>query len=600
MKKIIIFIVTISAFASCDLFQTLTDPFYSEEPTQYTIVKELESNVDAYYFDNRFSIHHIKNISTLEMKLRQYKDQYHTDDFDNVMSQIDEDTLLEVLVFNKLSYNGINYDSPVLVFFDGNKRVSCVTNILSDYDYSGRNGYVLVSHSDGKRNFIFVGGDRYLEYEVGALNVTKSNSKDNNIDNNNFIQLLQSAEEVLNIIQEKESLCHDGYKMIKSISYSINLLKDEGKNGSLDDRYFNFFDNADKNILSLYGDFTEYLYDHIDLSCEWLFRKRYGDLVIYGPEYDVLSSDGKISLNYKIQIEELKEGELKRSILWVNEYNPSSCGVVSFPEYVTNGEYSDVLELDGQFGHYKILIFLYHEDHSLPFMFCSGEHWVELSKYKDLTPIKLAISDFREKLDSPLQYYELTGKVCNITNGSYGNFYLVDGHTDWDKVYVYGLTSTKVEKNDRSFSSLGIEEGDIVTIAGLRGEYNDNIQVSGAYCVEHRSARSVTIAEFLDVDKNEYQLYKITATVKEIIPDFSIFGIKPRLILEDNTSEVDSDFLMDFCTSFNSSNNGSFSYLGVKEGDKITVVGYKDVDNNNVGYLKNPYLVRIEESDEGV
>ena len=77
---------------------------------------------------------------------------------------------------------------------------------------------------------------------------------------------------------------------------------------------------------------------------------------------------------------------------------------------------------------------------------------------------------------STTQWYELTGTVSNIANTTYGNFDLTD---DSGKVYVYGLCATKVEKNDKSFASLDIKEGDNITIITLRSEHNGSPQAGG-------------------------------------------------------------------------------------------------------------------------
>ena len=77
---------------------------------------------------------------------------------------------------------------------------------------------------------------------------------------------------------------------------------------------------------------------------------------------------------------------------------------------------------------------------------------------------------------STTQWYELTGTVSNIVNTTYGNFDLTDAT---GKVYVYGLCATKVEKNDKSFATLDIKDGDNITIITLRSEFNGNPQAGG-------------------------------------------------------------------------------------------------------------------------
>ena len=99
----------------------------------------------------------------------------------------------------------------------------------------------------------------------------------------------------------------------------------------------------------------------------------------------------------------------------------------------------------------------------------------------------VTVADFIAASVSETQKYKLTGKVSGTINTTYGNFDLVD---DTGTVYVYGLTKTELgygQKNDQSFSSLGIKEGDTVTLIGYRGEYNGKIEVMYAYYVSHTS-----------------------------------------------------------------------------------------------------------------
>lgn len=83
-------------------------------------------------------------------------------------------------------------------------------------------------------------------------------------------------------------------------------------------------------------------------------------------------------------------------------------------------------------------------------------------------------------------WYQLTGEVYDIYSTSFGNFWIRDDAGN--QVRVYGLTSTKQESNDHSFESIGLSEGDIVTIATLRAEHNGEAQAGGtppAYYISH-------------------------------------------------------------------------------------------------------------------
>ncbi len=80
-------------------------------------------------------------------------------------------------------------------------------------------------------------------------------------------------------------------------------------------------------------------------------------------------------------------------------------------------------------------------------------------------------------------WYGLTGTITYIEQDIYGDFDLTD---ETGTVYVYGLTATRQEKNDQSFSSLGLKVGDVVTIVGQRGEYKGKDEVTGpAYYISH-------------------------------------------------------------------------------------------------------------------
>ncbi len=98
---------------------------------------------------------------------------------------------------------------------------------------------------------------------------------------------------------------------------------------------------------------------------------------------------------------------------------------------------------------------------------------------------KLTVAEFLEKEENADVYYELTGVISNITNTTYGNFTLTDGT---GSVVVYGLTKTKVENNDndKSFATIGLVDGDTVTLIGTRSSFNSTVQVGGpAYYVSH-------------------------------------------------------------------------------------------------------------------
>ena len=97
----------------------------------------------------------------------------------------------------------------------------------------------------------------------------------------------------------------------------------------------------------------------------------------------------------------------------------------------------------------------------------------------------VTVAEFCAAPESPEVYYELTGTIGGTINTTYGNFDLTD---ETGTVYVYGLTKEFIAvgttQNDKSFGSLGLKEGDKITLRGFRGSYNGKIEVMGAYFVK--------------------------------------------------------------------------------------------------------------------
>ncbi len=95
--------------------------------------------------------------------------------------------------------------------------------------------------------------------------------------------------------------------------------------------------------------------------------------------------------------------------------------------------------------------------------------------------------------------YELTGIIKNVANTNYGNFDLQD---ETGTVYVYGIYDAD---GNKVFTSLGLKEGDTLTMRGVRTSYNDEPQVGNGVYVSHvvgeapeQPANSATLS-FADV-----------------------------------------------------------------------------------------------------
>lgn len=111
-------------------------------------------------------------------------------------------------------------------------------------------------------------------------------------------------------------------------------------------------------------------------------------------------------------------------------------------------------------------------------------------------PQVVTVKEFLAQTVSSNIWYQLTGVIEGIYNTTYGNFYLNDGT---DKVLVYGLTATQQTTNDKTFASLGLRDGDIVTLIGTRADHQGTAQVGGpAYYVSHQSVSDAPVISYQD------------------------------------------------------------------------------------------------------
>ena len=218
-----------------------------------------------------------------------------------------------------------------------------------------------------------------------------------------------------------------------------------------------------------------------------------------------------------------------------------------------------------------------------------GKDYIAMVDIDQLGAIaEVSVADFLEAPEGTA-LYKLTGKVANLQTSDYGNFDLVDAT---GKVYVYGLTATQVEKNDKSFPTLGIKEGDIVTLIGTRTSYKDTPQVGGpAYYVSHVGHTESTVADFLAQSVAADKWYKLSGTVTNLqTGDYGNFDL---------VDETGSVYVYGLTVAPVAKNDKSFPTLGIKEGDKVTLVGTR-AEHNGTAQVGGPaYYISHEAAAEG-
>ncbi len=155
------------------------------------------------------------------------------------------------------------------------------------------------------------------------------------------------------------------------------------------------------------------------------------------------------------------------------------------------------------------------------YLTCDGKSQIinvlQMTEKVDL-PIT-SCKDFNEKGEDG-KSYRVKGAVTKIANTTYGNMYLNDGTGE---AYVYGtLDASGAEKN---FLSLGIEEGDIVTVEGPRKTYSGTVELVNVTVISIEKSLikvdSVSVKEPLPIEGGEFKAYLTCKGegVSVVVPD---------------------------------------------------------------------------------
>ena len=91
--------------------------------------------------------------------------------------------------------------------------------------------------------------------------------------------------------------------------------------------------------------------------------------------------------------------------------------------------------------------------------------------------VKATVAEFLAAAEDAT-IYELTGEITNVTNETYGNFYINDGTAE---VLIYGLCSPTGEQ--KYWAASGAKVGDTITVRTVRTSYNGTAQGKDAIFV---------------------------------------------------------------------------------------------------------------------
>ena len=219
------------------------------------------------------------------------------------------------------------------------------------------------------------------------------------------------------------------------------------------------------------------------------------------PEAKVISAAQLLTGDYESQyvaVENVQVVEADLGKTWVTGGNNTSITIESATGetfVVYSARYSDILaEATVPEGSGTLKGIAQRFNSNIQIMLASTEDYAGLTGERfgseQPEPTEPVIATVEQVLAAAVNnnvWYQLTGTISNISNTTYGNFDLTD---ETGTIYVYGLTAEKVSSNDKSFSSLGLKEGDIVTLVGTRDEYGGDPQIGGpAYYISHEAGQ---------------------------------------------------------------------------------------------------------------
>ncbi|MCD8206668.1 MAG: hypothetical protein LUD72_01885, partial [Bacteroidales bacterium] len=179
--------------------------------------------------------------------------------------------------------------------------------------------------------------------------------------------------------------------------------------------------------------------------------------------------------------------------------------------------------------------------------------------------------------------YQMSGYITSVASTTYGNFYLSDYSGE---IYVYGTLDA--EGNSKNWESLGIDEGDIVTVIGPKTTYNETVELVDVTVTEHFPVTDVTVAEFNAASVASDVYYRLTGTVTEIAS--TTYG---NLYLKDETGSV---YVYGLYSGYGGGSQ-SFADTGVEVGDTIVIVGLRDEYNGTIEANKSFYVETVSKGD---
>ena len=205
----------------------------------------------------------------------------------------------------------------------------------------------------------------------------------------------------------------------------------------------------------------------------------------------------------------------------------------------------------------------------------------DASKWDPAVPRPVSMKYFNEEATTGDGFtYILTGKITEVANTQYGNFYFED---ETGTAYVYGLLTPEGEAQ-KQWAAAGLKVNDVITVMGARADYKGDPQMTNAIYVSHEVGEAspivdATIAEFLAAEKSGTQ-YRISGVVTNIAK--AEYG---NIYIKDATGEV---------YVYGVGAKGEFETMGVEVGDIVTLISNRG-EYNGTPQAANSTLEKKED-----
>ena len=205
----------------------------------------------------------------------------------------------------------------------------------------------------------------------------------------------------------------------------------------------------------------------------------------------------------------------------------------------------------------------------------------DANKWDPAVPRPVSMKYFNEEATTGDGFtYILTGKITEVANTLYGNFYFED---ETGTAYVYGLLTPEGE-TQKQWAAAGLKVNDVITVMGARADYKGDPQMTNAVYVSHEVGEAspivdATIAEFLAAEKSGTQ-YRISGVVTNIAN--AEYG---NIYIKDATGEV---------YVYGVGAKGEFETMGVEVGDIVTLISNRG-EYNGTPQAANSTLEKKED-----